>query len=284
MKCYNETMAKKKILIISDLHLGESRESTTHSGITRQANSQAKGLLESLVPKFKEMNPDLIVNMGDVLRDTYDKEIDEKNIRDAVALLNSTNLPIVNLLGNHELRAFSLVEMKNIYTSLGESREFYGVADLGSLQIMWLGMELDEKNRAFVSKEKIDWIKNKLETKKPTLIFSHYSLLPIDSKGSFYFEEEPEGMHYKNIDEIQEVFKDSSARIFINAHVHLLTYQQQGSKHYISNPAFSENIAAEKYIQNNPGIYSILDIDENKFIFTSYSGNFCFSKIQGNLS
>ena len=82
---------------------------------------------------------------------------------------------------------------------------------------------------------------------------------------------------------IREIFKNSSARVFINAHVHLLTHQRQGNKHYISNPAFSENIAAEKYAENNPGVYSILEIDESRFVFTSYSGNFRFAKIQGTL-
>ena len=272
----------KKILILSDIHLGKSRNSTTHSEVIRQANSQAEKTLESLLPKFNEIAPDLVVHMGDALRDTYDTKVDSANMGKTLSLLKTIAAPTIHLLGNHELQAFSLSELDKIYTEyLGEKTNFFGSLDLGPLQLLWLDLELDENNAAFISDEKMKWIEKTLRKTKPTLVFSHYSLLPIDPKGSFYFEKEPTGMHYKNSEKIRALFEKAPTKLFINAHVHLLTHQEIQGKHFISNPAFSENIAAEKFPENNPGVYSILEIDETEFIFTSYSGTFCFAKIQG---
>lgn len=275
---------KNKILIVSDLHFGESRESTTNPGMVRQANSQAKETFQSLIPNFQDINPNVLVHMGDALRDTYIKDIDTKNLSDAINSVESVGVPTIHLIGNHELSAFELGEIENIYDSAIQKHEFFGLMDLGEIQIVWLDLELDENNLAFISEKRLQWLKNISLNKKPTILFSHYSLEPIDSKGSFYFENEPQGMYYKNFKEVKNILNLLNIKLFINAHVHLLTHQQIDEQHFISNPSFSENITAEKYIENNPGIYSVLEIDESSFVFTSYSGNFCFAKIQGELN
>ena len=270
----------KKILIVSDLHFGKSRESTTNPGLVRQANTQAKDTFGSMVPKFKTIDPDLMVNMGDILRDTYIEEIDTQNMTQAISLVESVDATTIHLLGNHELRAFKYSDASKIYDSVIKEHDFFGVMDLGNFQILWLDLELDEDNLAYLSDARLEWLKE-VDEQKPTILFSHYSIEPLDAKGSFYFENEPEGMYYKNFSAIKNVLSSLNIKLCINAHVHLLTHQQIGEKHHISNPAFSENIAADKYPENNPGIYSILEFDEDQFIFTSYSGEFCFAKIQG---
>ncbi|MBP7740935.1 metallophosphoesterase [Candidatus Woesebacteria bacterium] len=274
---------KNKILILSDLHFGESRESTTISGIIRQANTQAKETFQSIIPKLKEIKPNLLVHMGDALRDTYKKDIDSKNLSEAISLVESVGVPTIHLLGNHELNAFEYGEIENIYDTAIQKHEFFGFMDLDEFQIVWLDLEIDENNLAYISEKRLQWLMNLSLNKKPTILFSHYSLASIDSSGSFYFENNPQGMYYKNFNEVKDILTSLNIKLFINAHVHLLTHQKIDTQHFISNPAFSENITAEKYPENNPGIYSVLEIDDNNFVFTSYSGSFCFAKIQGEL-
>ena len=275
---------KNKILIISDLHFGESRESTTNPGMVRQANSQAKETFQALIPNFQDIKPNILVHMGDALRDTYIKDIDTKNLSDAINLVESVGVPAIHLIGNHELRAFELAEIENIYDSAIQKHEFFGLIDLGEIQIVWLDLELDENDLAYVPEKRLHWLQKISLNKKPTILFSHYSLQPIDPKGSFYFENEPQGMYYKNFKEVRDILTSFDIKLFINAHVHLLTHQKIDAQHFISNPAFSENIAAEKYVENNPGIYSVLEVDKNSFVFTSYSGSYCFAKIQGSFN
>ena len=273
----------KKILIFGDIHLGVPRESTTNPGIVRQANSSAGEVFKSLIPRFKEINPDLVVHMGDAIRDTGTKELDEKLLNEATTLIGDLNLPTINLLGNHELWAFSKDEINEVRQDLKHETKFFGLKDMGLFQIMWLDFEVDTNKLAYISEERLNWIKNVVVEDKPLIVFSHYSTVPLDGSGSFYFENKPQEIHFAYFEKIRNAFASLPAKIFINAHTHFVSYKQIEGKYFISNPAFSENIAAEKYQDNNPGVYSILEIDENKFVFSSYSGKFCFAKIEGEI-
>ncbi|HEX7017561.1 MAG TPA: metallophosphoesterase [Patescibacteria group bacterium] len=272
-----------KILIIGDIHIGESRESTSQPGIVRQANTQAEETLSALIPLFNTLHFDVVVHTGDSLSDTQVKETDAANITKTLDLLNKISVPKIHLVGNHELRAFSLNELTDVYKNAGIEPNFFGVQEFQDFRIIWLDMELNEDNHAFLPPERIEWLKSLPVNSKPTLVFSHYSLVPIDVSGTFYFEDQPQNMYLGNARAVVEALKHLNPQLCINGHVHLLTHQKLGDTHYISTPSFTENITAEKFPDNNPGIFSILDVDSNRFIFTTYSGEFCFSKIQGRL-
>lgn len=274
---------QKTFLILNDLHFGESRDSTSNPGVIRQANSEAKETFTALIPHFKALSPDTVLHLGDALRDTYKKDIDTQNTTDAIKLIESLNLATIHTLGNHELRAFSLDELTSIYESIVPDVAFHGLLSFGEFQIVWLDLALDENNAPYLPQERLAWLQSEVPTDIPTIVFSHYSLVPIDPTGSFYFANEPEGMYYQNHEEIREALTTLNVSLCVNAHVHLLSHQEVDGVHYISSPAFTENFAAEKFPQNNPAVYSVLKITDSSFVFTSYSGNFCFAKIQGKL-
>lgn len=274
---------KKKMLILNDLHFGESRDSTSNPGVIRQANSQAKETFTALIPHLTAISPDVVLHLGDALRDTYKKEIDTQNTKEAVELVTSLGFTTIHTLGNHELRAFSLDEITSLYHSVVSDVAFYGILPLGEIQLVWLDLALDKNNAPYLPQERLEWLKNDVPKDVPTLIFSHYSLVPIDPAGSFYFANQPEGMYYQNHQEITKALNALNVSLCVNAHVHLLSYQEVDGVHYISSPAFTENIAAEKFPQNNPAVYSVLEVGDTSFVFTSYSGSFCFAKIQGKL-
>lgn len=273
-----------KILVIGDIHLGKSRESTTKEKIIRQANSEAEETLASLILKFKQMNFDLTVHMGDSLRDTFDKKIDQQNTLKTLRLLQQIKSPQIHLLGNHELMAFSLEEINQTYQQANIEPKFHGHLALKNLELVWLDLKINENYKVCLSAERLAWLKKLKISDKPLIILSHYSMVPIDHQDTFYFANNPDGMHYHNFAEINQVLKNKKTILNINAHVHMLTHQVINNNHYISAPAFSENIAAQAYKENNPGVFSVLDVNEKNFCFSSYSRDFCFAKIQGNLS
>ncbi len=272
-----------KILVIGDIHIGDSRESTTHPGIVRQANTQSEKTLKALIPKLSNFDFDLVVHTGDALRDTYEKEVDETNLTKTLTLLNELKVPTIHLIGNHELRAFSRSEVENIYRKAKVDPIFYGMQEYSDFRIVWLDIELDRKDKAFLPKNTLEWLDTLPKDNKPSIIFSHYSLIPIDEKGTFYFEKQPETMHLENATDVRTALAHINPLIHINGHVHLLTHQQENKTHYISAPSFSENIAGETHLDNNPGIYSVLEIKDTTFVFSTYSGQFTFAKIQGEL-
>ncbi|NCS97828.1 MAG: hypothetical protein GW762_04540 [Candidatus Pacebacteria bacterium] len=266
-----------KILLLNDIHLGISRNSTTHGHLIRQANTQAQSTLEALIPHFNSLNFDLVVHLGDALRDTYDFETDAKNMISALNLINQITAPAIHLLGNHELNAFTKEQITTLYSSQEISPEFLGSKKINDIDISWLDLNIDQK-KITVPQKTLSFLKNE----SPTILFSHFSLIPIDPKGSFYFENEPEGMYYANGQDILDQLSEKTT-VCINAHVHLLTHTVINNRHFISCPAFSENIAAQEYPQNNPGVYSILEVTQTNFCLTSYSGDFCFAKLEGTL-
>ena len=220
--------------------------------------------------------------MGDALRDTYDNVVDTKNLSRTLELLSGISAPKIHLLGNHELRAFSREKVLSIYRQYEPTICFQGSRQLDGLTIAWLDLNLNDQDAAYLPESQLAQLPDIAANAQ--VVFSHYSLVPINARGSFYFENQPAGMHYQNNKKIQESLKKSPATLFINAHVHLLTHQIYRGKQYISNPSFSENIAAQMFTENNPGVYSILETNETQFCFTTYSGDFCFGKIEGTLN
>jgi DNA repair exonuclease SbcCD nuclease subunit len=276
----------KKILILTDIHLGESRCSTTHTGVIRQANSQAEHKLQELVEQLKPQKFDLLVHLGDALRDEHDKQVDKHNFKKALKLLKQIEAPQIHLLGNHELRSFSREEVASHYQALEYKADFYGKKDFSNAQVVWLDVSKEDQESVKLPEETLKWLQDaEFESHKPLLVFSHYSAFPINAKGSFYFENKPDKMLFKNRNDITKIVngKHSASCLWLNGHVHLLSHQQLDSNHFISAPSFTENITAESFPENNPGVYSIIELKENEFIFTSYSGKFCFAKIQGEL-
>lgn len=278
--CYNDRM--NRFLILNDMHFGTSRVSTTHENIVRQANTQAKETFEEQLPHFQSLPADTILQLGDTLRDTFDKATDTQNILDAISVVSKINKPAIHVLGNHELLALPRENISEIYKSVDVKPQFMGYQELEDIRIIWLDLELDEHKLAYFTQEHLDIISQIETSEKPLVAFSHYSLTPINPAGSFYFENSPEGMYYKNYEQALKLLKEKNLKLSVNAHVHLFTHQVVGNTHFISSPAFSENIAAHDQ-NNNPGVYSILEIDGSEFAFTSYSGKFCFAKTQGKL-
>jgi len=270
-----------RILLIGDIHAGKSSDSTSHPGIIRQANTEALEKFKSLLPYFQSQDFDLIVNMGDMLRDVYDKELDSDNIRHTLRLLNKIEKPTIHILGNHELQALSFKDICQLYNEESVEPKFYGSQKFEDFQLVWLDFERDEKKHIYLSIERLKWLDKILSADLQTIIFSHYSLVPINSKGNFYFEEEPGAMHYANSDQIMEVIREKKVQLSVNAHVHMLSHQVQNNIHFISNPSFTENIAAANHPGNNPGVYSELVLSDKGYIFSSYSDQFCFAKIEG---
>ncbi|MBI4157759.1 metallophosphoesterase [Candidatus Woesebacteria bacterium] len=78
-----------KLLILADLHLGASKGLSPHPKILRQANTETESAFTRLVPKFNNQNFDLVVQMGDLVSEMHDKNIDAVNYRKALNALSN---------------------------------------------------------------------------------------------------------------------------------------------------------------------------------------------------
>ncbi|MCK9212627.1 MAG: metallophosphoesterase [Ignavibacteriaceae bacterium] len=269
-----------KLLLVADLHLGESRPSSTHEGIIRQANSQASKKLSELIPFFNSQRFDLIFQMGDIVRETGDRNLDAPFYKNVFSLLSSFNKPLINLLGNHELNTFTLEELKQFYIQSNLDSNFFGSKIINCYQIIWLDHQINSEGRQYLSDERLEWLDKEINPDYQTILVSHYSIISNDMRGNFLFEDKPQDIYYANSEDILDILKKKEVILSISGHSHWISYKTKDNINFLSVPSFSENIAAENYPDNNPAIYTILETFDSSLYIKSFSGKFCFFSLE----
>lgn len=270
-----------KFLIIGDIHFGKDSLSTTHPGVLRQSNTKALDAIVKLLDFTKEQNFDQVIWMGDYIRDESNPKSDAQNLSTILKEINKCKFDSIYLIGNHEQRALTEEKISEIFSQNQIQPEFWGKKIVDNWQIIWFDSLFEDQRT--VPDLRLKWLEKQLNSQPKTLLFSHYSLPPINSAGSFYFEKFPEAMYYANTKKIIDLISKYSVPIAINAHNHIVSCQQENNTWFITAPAFSEKIASDHESDFHPGVYSILEITDNQFVFSSYSWEFCFAKIQGEL-
>lgn len=87
-------------------------------------------------------------------------------------------------------------------------------------------------------------------------------------------------MSYENGEQVIEILKKCNSAITLNGHTHMANHKIQGAINSFSLMSFSENITAMAEIEINPGIYSVLEIEENCRTLKTFSGEFCILRYE----
>ncbi len=269
-----------RILILNDIHSGTSRESSTHPGEVRQANNEALAKLEEYIPKFNAEKYDLAINLGDAIRDENDRIKDIELLNASLQIFANISTDKVYIPGNHEYKTLNEGEILKCMENVGIHNDLRGNIILGSHNIVWIDSLIGQKDLASVSQDTLDWLDQKIEVNSNVVLFSHYSLVPIDGRDNFYFNDDYNYMSYTNYRTVLKILERCRQAITINAHTHMATSKQIGSINSISCLAFSENITAMQHKDANPGIYSTLEITQDQMIFRSYSGKYAILSIE----
>jgi predicted MPP superfamily phosphohydrolase len=207
-----------KILALSDLHAGETRTSSTHPGIIRQASSGALDSLSQLIPIFNKMDLSLVVQMGDLIRDLNQVQ-DNLNFEKSLVVLSKINASPINLIGNHDVTNLSKADLSLLFAKYNFTEKFYGVKNIDNIQVIWLDFELNN-NGAYLPTSQIAEIETKLLPTHKKIVFSHYSIPEKDMSGNFYFEKYPETASYTNHEEIISFLKRNDIHIALGGHEH----------------------------------------------------------------
>jgi len=94
-----------KIAVVNDIHVGKSLE---HNGKVRASSHLIEGTLEGFLKDIHQQHcPDILINLGDLIR-SESKELDLQLYRRLVGKFEQVSLPVVHLLGNHELKKMPL--------------------------------------------------------------------------------------------------------------------------------------------------------------------------------
>ena len=265
-----------KILLLNDIHHGDTKGSTTHPGETRQANSQALQVLAGYIDTFNSRKYDVVINLGDAIRDVKHKSSDLKLLDESLKVFSKIQGTKYFIAGNHELKTLEDDDIRAIADKYNVTSSIPYMFELGSFQVLLIDSQIEENGLARISERTINWIENTIDKTKPVMIFSHYSILPLDGYANFYFENDPKYMSYVNGSDLAMILSGSPKVVSVNAHTHMGSYKKLSNIVALSALAFSENISAMQYPDANPGVYSELWIDKDKIYFKSFSGKYCF--------
>jgi len=268
-----------RILLLSDIHAGESRESTTHPGIIRQANSQALKTLECLIPKFNQQAFDVIVNLGDLIRDINDPKKDSQLLEKALQVFKLLQPTPITILGNHDLKSLTYSQATTIFNRHALSSQFDGDLHIKEYHLIWLSPQFNHQGVAVISPKQKAWLAQTLTSPHPKLIFTHYSLVPQYPQGNFYFSEKNLKDAAYQESEALSLISHTQPVALISGHLHWagLKYTQQIPA--LTAPSFSENIASVNP-HRHPGIYSVLTHSRHTLSFQSFSYDYCFFNLE----
>lgn len=269
-----------KILILNDLHHGVTRESTTHPGEKRQANSEALSKLSEYIDIFNSRKYDSIVNLGDAIRDVSNKDKDLLLLDEAMKVFSRISGPKFFIPGNHELKTLKDSDISEVVSRYNISSCNPQIIRLGGFQVLFINSEVDQNSLGKIPEKSITWIEENINLEMPTIVFSHYSIIEIDGYANFYFDQDHRYMTYTNGHKLLSILNQIPKVIAVNAHTHMGSYKKILNISAVSALAFSENILSMDHPDSNPGVYSELWIDTDNVCFKSFSGKYCFLNIE----
>src|SRR5262245_47970634 len=116
-----------RFALISDVHLGPQ---AGHQGKLRKLTHLSEELIAAFVKRMREeVQPDLIINLGDVLEDES-AEQDRARYAKFVGMLREAGTPVLHVAGNHDTINLTPAELCELWGDTPEvtySRDHDGV-------------------------------------------------------------------------------------------------------------------------------------------------------------
>lgn len=271
-----------KIAIVNDIHVGKSLE---HNGNVRASSHLVEDMLERYLQGIQAQHcPDVFINLGDLIR-SESKESDLCTYRRLLSHFEHLNVPVIHLLGNHELKKLPLNDIESMWQDCGLDQKSYGRKEIGDFSLLWLGLELsaeDHKVRSLPS-EQLTWLEKQLrQNNRPTVIFTHCPIDDHDVNGNFFYEamdnKAKSALFLENQESIRRVISASGCIVgVLQAHLHYFHAKQINGIPYITCPAMADNICGPNIRDNIPEIYTLLTVDKDRIAAKAFSGKYCFA-------
>ena len=262
--------SKCKLVIFSDIHYAPERPINNGSIIDRKLTECAIPVLEKLIEKINnEIKPDVAINLGDLIEDFNDHDIDIINLNFIWNVLKKIKVPFYSIAGNHDLRSMSSrTEVEQI---MGYEHSTFSI-DVLEYHFVFLGLNVNNTSNVesggilktqFISKEDLEWLESDLEKNNLlAIIFTHFGIAEDNMKGNWWFEKYPDYAVLENREEVKEILKkDKNLLAVFSGHQHWTKkIVEDGISYYIVG-SLTENIHDDGIPD---GVYFEVDLDGNK--------------------
>ena len=140
--------------------------------------------IKSMMADFKNSGVEMVICMGDLLHRESDSEQNFKNLKYISTLINSYNIPVTLIPGNHDYEIFSMED----YSSISGFETAPVSIETNKSKLILLDACCDDDctlhtppendwANSYVPSSQIEWFKNELEDKsKKCYVFTHQCL------------------------------------------------------------------------------------------------------------
>lgn len=245
-----------KMIIFSDIHYLDKRPKELSINLKRKLTQYAIPLLEKLIYEINcNIKPDITINLGDLIEDTYNHDRDIINLNYIWNKLKSIKGTFYSVIGNHDLRTMNKREeveeiMGYKHSTFSINTNGYHIVILGTEIRHELGLERGGIFKTqYISKEDLEWLKSDLENNSlPCLVFTHFGLAEDKMEGNYWFGETPECALLRNREEVKKILKKSKNIVAVfSGHQHWTKKLQEDGVSYYVLGSLTENI-------NNKGV------------------------------
>lgn len=252
-----------KIVVFADVHYFGGDIKTAKFNTEKKLVKYAIPLLDRITDMVNReySDGDICVNLGDIIQDMNNKDVDIRCLKFMFEKLKNINRPCYSVLGNHDVKMMdSVSEVEDI---MGYRSTFS--LDLGGCHLVFLTTEVRPElglgrggcyKAQYLSDRDIKWLENDLlKNELPAIIFTHYGLAE-DA------EIDDECLFMKNRAEVKEIIKkDPNILAVFSGHQHITkTIEEDGVKYFL----LGSLTGCTKTAGVPDGVYLELDFTDGK--------------------
>src|SRR3989338_3498015 len=157
-------------------------------------------------------------------------------------MLSKLKCPVYHLVGNHELKYLSIKFLKN---ALGYKKLYFSFDNQNFRFIFLFTKRFYPSKEIKLDTSQLKWLKKKVNTDKKMVIFSHYSLVPVDTRGNFWFSTRPDLTFIKNLPEFLRIIAGKNVKLVFNGHLHWNKKKILKGVHYLTVQSLVENTSSK---------------------------------------
>jgi 3',5'-cyclic AMP phosphodiesterase CpdA len=254
-----------RFALISDVHLGPP---ASHQGKLRKLTHLSEELVEGFANRMRqELQPDLVINLGDVLEDEAPLP-DRQRYARFVELLSRIGKPLLHVAGNHDTINLSLEELCGMWGNTASavySQDHHGI-HFAVLRTIEHGGE-----RVELPEEQLRWLERDLAaTQLPSIVLMHHPASEMRLEGNRWFEKRPNLCRIVERRALREVIEQSAKVLAVfNGHVHWNHFDVIAGIPYITLQSLIENLD-EDAPGRVAGAYAVCDLDDRRLVVTVY--------------
>jgi len=254
-----------RFALISDVHLGPA---ASHQGKLRKLTHLSEELIKAFVRRMRDdVNPDLVINLGDVIEDES-AEKDRERYGHFVAMLREIGKPVLHVAGNHDTINLTAAELCGMW---GSSETATYSQDHGGIHFAVLRTIEHTGERIELPSEQIEWLERDLATAAlPAIVLMHHPASEMRLEGNRWFEKRPNLCRVAERRALRKVIQSSGKVLAVfNGHVHWNHFDVIAGVPYITLQSLIENLDDDA-----PGraaaAHAVCDLDERRLVVTVY--------------